>query len=323
MFGLGDEFAADVDGLHPAVLDRATGFACFRAGAPGAHYLPFAYNRVRVSGKLTQRCYSYIRFEPGDEYISSNVTIVDEQGNQLIQIDGYEVKRVPEDLLEASDAEAAAGANRQAQAAAPEPPKPKKVAARILSEDGVEVFRRILTLKSLPQVTVACRDLRAVQAEIRGVLGARGAQATTEDQGTQTFYARPELATPYEEPRNDLERALADIWRTMLGLEKVGVNDDFLELGGNSLLGIQIASRIRADFEIELSAATFYKSPTVALLAAASSRRCRPAFDESALSEALDEIEAEAACKHERHKGHQDTKPEQLSTTEDTEDTES
>ena len=297
IFGLGDEFAHDFDvyGLHPAVLDRATGFACFRAGAPGAHYLPFAYNRVRVSGKLTQRCYSYVRFQPGNEYISSNVTIVDEQGNQLIQIDGYEVKRVAEELLEANDAEAAGGSNRPQPAAAAEPPKAKKVAARILSEDGIEVFRRILTLKSLPQVTVACRDLRAVQAEIRGVLGARGTQAKSDDQTAQTFYARPELATPYEEPRNDLERALADIWRTMLGLEKVGINDDFLELGGNSLLGIQIASRIRADFEIELSAATFYKSPTVALLAASIIETLQAGLDESALSEALDEIEAEAA----------------------------
>ena len=305
VFSLDEQFAGDFDvyGMHPAMLDRATGFAVFRAGAPGAHYLPFAYNRVRISGKLTRKCYSHIRFEPGDEYVSSNVTIFDEQGNQLIQIDGYEVKRVPEELLATNNAELAGGGTSRRLPTAPvEPPKPKKVVARILSEDGIEVFRRILTLRSLPQVTVACRDLRAVQAEIRGVLGARGSQAKGDDQGMQTFHPRPELATPYEEPRNDLERAVAGIWQTMLGIEKVGINDDFIDLGGNSLLGIQIASRIRSDFEIELSAATFYKSPTVALLTASIIETLQSGLDEGALSDALDELEAQdpdAAMKQE------------------------
>ena len=293
VFHLPEAFHSDLDvyGMHPAMMDRATGFAVFRFGAPGSHYLPFAYNRVRVSRGLPPTFYSHIRCEPAGEYVSSNVTIIDEQGNQVIQIDGYEVKAVPPDLLEASNPELIASGGQQPDS---DTSKRKKPAARILSSEGGEVFRRILTMRRFPQIAVACRELRAVQAEIRGVLGARGTPGKADEQGKQTLYRRPELATPYEEPRNDLERALAEIWQSMLGIEKVGIHDDFLELGGNSLLGIQIASRVRADFEIELSAATFYKSPTVALLAQSILETLQSGLDDEALAAALDEIDAES-----------------------------
>ena len=50
----------------------------------------------------------------------------------------------------------------------------------------------------------------------------------------------------YVAPRTDAERALADIWADVLGMERVGVEDDFFELGGDSILSFRILSRIRA-----------------------------------------------------------------------------
>lgn len=80
-------------------------------------------------------------------------------------------------------------------------------------------------------------------------------------------HARPKLHTPYVAPQNDLERALEGIWQDSLGIQAPGVNDSFVSLGGHSLLAIQVAARIRALFEIELSLASLYKSPTIAGLA--------------------------------------------------------
>jgi acyl transferase domain-containing protein/thioesterase domain-containing protein len=80
-------------------------------------------------------------------------------------------------------------------------------------------------------------------------------------------HARPKLRTPYVGPQNDLERALEGIWQDSLGIQSPGVNDSFVSLGGHSLLAIQVAARIRALFEIELSLASLYKSPTIAGLA--------------------------------------------------------
>jgi len=288
-FRLDERFHGDLDvyGMHPAVMDRATGFAVFKAGAPGAHYLPFAYNRIRVFAGLEGKVYSHVRYEQGDEFVSSNVTLFSMDGRELIQIEGYEVKRVPEDVLEA-------GTRPRSAVSAPvatDTGMGTRREARIVTADADGVLGRILSIRGLNQVAVACRDLRAVRAEIRGVLGASATQTGPADE-QQHLYPRPPLGNPYVEARNDLESALVDIWGAMLGIDKVGIHDDFLELGGNSLLGIQIASRIRTDFDIELSVATFYRSPTVALLAEAILETLQAGLSESELADVLDDIES-------------------------------
>ena len=77
-------------------------------------------------------------------------------------------------------------------------------------------------------------------------------------------HGRPNLSTPYLEPRNELERALAELWEKTLGISNIGVNDRFVALGGHSLLAIQLVSRIRNLFEIELPVAAFHRAPTIA-----------------------------------------------------------
>ncbi len=70
-------------------------------------------------------------------------------------------------------------------------------------------------------------------------------------------------------PRNETESLIAGIWAEVLGVEKVGAEDDFFKLGGHSLLATQLMSRIRDTFEVEMSFSRFFKAPTVAGVAAA------------------------------------------------------
>jgi amino acid adenylation domain-containing protein len=69
-------------------------------------------------------------------------------------------------------------------------------------------------------------------------------------------------------PRTLIEELLAEIWLDVLGLERVGIHDDFLEIGGHSLLAIRLIARLREAFQIELHLATLFEFPTVASLAA-------------------------------------------------------
>jgi amino acid adenylation domain-containing protein len=68
----------------------------------------------------------------------------------------------------------------------------------------------------------------------------------------------------YVDPRTPAEQTLADIFKMVLNVEGVGVYDNFFELGGHSILATQVVSRIREQFDVELSLRSFFTSPTVA-----------------------------------------------------------
>ncbi|MCK4257761.1 MAG: amino acid adenylation domain-containing protein [Halanaerobiales bacterium] len=68
-------------------------------------------------------------------------------------------------------------------------------------------------------------------------------------------------------PRNKIEEKLASIWSNVLGINQVGIFDTFFELGGNSITAIQLISRIRKNFTIELPVKLLFKLSTIAKLA--------------------------------------------------------
>jgi len=70
-------------------------------------------------------------------------------------------------------------------------------------------------------------------------------------------------------PRTDLERILVGMWSAMLGLaaEKIGVKDNFFDLGGNSLLLVKVSGMIAKHFSIQLRVTQLFQSPTVESLA--------------------------------------------------------
>ena len=75
------------------------------------------------------------------------------------------------------------------------------------------------------------------------------------------------LDEAYVAPRTATEEQLAEIWAEVLGLERIGVNDNFFGLGGHSLLAIQVISKIRDAFAIEPSIQALFDAPTIAQLA--------------------------------------------------------
>ncbi|HKY28110.1 MAG TPA: condensation domain-containing protein, partial [Pyrinomonadaceae bacterium] len=86
---------------------------------------------------------------------------------------------------------------------------------------------------------------------IRSVVGAATGRGTRE----------------YTPPRNASEQKLAEIWTEVLGVDRIGVNDDFFALKGHSLLATQVLSRIRDGFKVQLPLRCLFESPTIAALA--------------------------------------------------------
>ncbi|MFN2633629.1 MAG: amino acid adenylation domain-containing protein [Thermoanaerobaculia bacterium] len=79
--------------------------------------------------------------------------------------------------------------------------------------------------------------------------------------------ARPELGTPFLEPRGRLEQEVSGILEEVLDVEPIGANDDFFELGGHSLKAARVISRIRQKFGVTIPIAGFFEAPSVAGLA--------------------------------------------------------
>ena len=71
----------------------------------------------------------------------------------------------------------------------------------------------------------------------------------------------------FEDPRDDVERRVAAIWSTHMGVPSVGVNDDFLELGGDSLSVLSIIAAIETEFGRPLDVYEFMSAASVRRLA--------------------------------------------------------
>ncbi|MGW6213145.1 phosphopantetheine-binding protein [Streptomyces sp. NPDC055109] len=78
---------------------------------------------------------------------------------------------------------------------------------------------------------------------------------------------RPDLGTSYTAPRNTVERHITAVWTELLGIERVGVHDNFFQLGGHSLLATQVASRLRKALRVDVPVRAVFDHPTPAELA--------------------------------------------------------
>jgi len=129
--------------------------------------------------------------------------------------------------------------------------------------EGADILRRILA-EPLTHVFVTSEDLLPMAERSRRSSAARELAALREQQSARPTYPRPEVGS-FAEPQNDLERQIAGIWSEVLGIAPIGANDNFFDLGGNSLLGLELFSRMRKALKAEkLPAYVLYEAPTVA-----------------------------------------------------------
>ncbi|HLO50174.1 MAG TPA: SDR family NAD(P)-dependent oxidoreductase, partial [Kamptonema sp.] len=135
----------------------------------------------------------------------------------------------------------------------------------ITSQEGVKALDYILS-NTFPQVIVSTRNLQTV-IEHDQISTLANVLENLETASIKSTHKRPILKTAYVEPSNDIEYRITSIYQELLGIDRVGINDSFFDLGGNSLIGIQLISRLRHYFQIELSIPSLFQSPSVAELA--------------------------------------------------------
>ena len=76
-------------------------------------------------------------------------------------------------------------------------------------------------------------------------------------------FVRPQLATLYKAPKTELEIRIAESWSALLKIDKIGVEDSFFELGGNSLLAIKAVADLKENWQYRLPVTKLYQYPTI------------------------------------------------------------
>lgn len=135
------------------------------------------------------------------------------------------------------------------------------LASFMSEEESHEAFLRALGL-GLPQVHVSTQDLHAVVEQGRRLDVATALEALTRADRRRGAYERPEIAAAYEPPSGARESFVCETLQLLLGIEKVGATDDFFELGGNSLLALDVVARVKRRFDAEVPVGRFLAQPT-------------------------------------------------------------
>lgn len=250
--------------LHPALMDLATGWAMeLIPGYEGrALWVPVGYDRVAVHAPLPAEIVSHIRLVPAEPgFARFDVTLAAPDGTVAARITGFTIKRLEGGFAATpapapSEVEFDAAADRALSPA--EARLQRNLALGIRPEEGAEAFRRALA-QSEPVIAVSSLDLAGLILE---------AERVEETPAEGTKFDRPELDSAFVAPRNDIERMLAGFWEELLGVEGVGVEDSFFDLGGHSLIAVRLFARVKKAFAVDFPISVLFEAPTVAKVAA-------------------------------------------------------
>ncbi len=168
-------------------------------------------------------------------------------------------------------------------------PGDQRLVAYIVPADGqtvdVEELRRLCKAKLAPYMvpsTFVC--LEAFPTTPNRKLDRRALPAPDG--------ARPDLARSYVAPGSPVEETLASIWREVLGVDRVGIDDDFFDLGGHSLLAVKMLARVQESFGLDLYLGTVFDHSTIRELAAAVTDDLLGEAGDDELADLLAEAEA-------------------------------
>ncbi|WP_299601316.1 type I polyketide synthase [uncultured Tateyamaria sp.] len=255
--------------LHPGLMDLATGWAMdlIEGYDPMAYlWVPVSYRSVKVFRDLPDRILSWVR-NAGDnkatgEIANFDVTLVTPEGEVCVEIQGFSIRRMETSVGFAATEDTPA---TTAGAEVVQPLSPAEERLRhnlgqgIRAEEGAMLFLRALALKT-PQVVLSSLD-------IPGLIEQAGQADDSSAGGGQTF-ERPQLDSEYVEPEGAIETTLAGFWAELLGVDQIGAEDSFFDLGGHSLIAVRLFAKIRKTYSVDFPISVLFEAPTIRKVAA-------------------------------------------------------
>ncbi|SHH54662.1 type I polyketide synthase [Cognatishimia maritima] len=256
--------------LHPGLLDIGTGWAMSLIEGYTARHLwvPVSYGALRHYGTLPTTVHSWVKAVRGassDGSVSFDIVLADTQGRVCVEVDGLTLRRLesafsPQSLPAPREAELVRDTPAQRHAlSANEQRLQDTLAMGITADEGPEALRRAMALGQ-SSVVVSSVDVDDLLWQVNDVSAAA-------DQDSQGF-ERPDLDVDFVAPRNDVERTLTGFWQDLLGIEQVGIQDNFFDLGGHSLIAVRLFAMVKKAYRTEFPISVLFEAPTVEACAA-------------------------------------------------------
>jgi amino acid adenylation domain-containing protein len=158
---------------------------------------------------------------------------------------------------------------------------------------GRELFGRALAAGA-PQIAISGDDLIDALRQA----APQPLDKSSHDSEKPACHPRPALSAPYVAPATEVHEQLCQIWQQLLGVEPIGIQDDFFDLGGHSLLGTQLVAQVQEAFGVRIPLRSLFETPTVRELAFAIETEMEELAMDSedvlAAVEALSEAEVES-----------------------------
>ncbi|MFV2051356.1 type I polyketide synthase [Aliiroseovarius sp. YM-037] len=255
--------------LHPGLMDLATGWAMeLIAGyKPTYLWVPVSYQSVRVYRALPAEIVSWVR-NAGEnradgEMAAFDVTITTPEGEVCVDIKGFSIRR-----MESVSGFATSAPEETSDASAVDAPRPLSPAEErlrhnlsqgIRADEGADAFFRALGT-GLPQVIVSSLDLNGLIEQ--------AADTNDDAESSEQKFQRPELDSDYVAPENPIEERLAAMWQDLLGVDQVGVEDSFFDLGGHSLIAVRLFAQVRKAYQVDFPISVLFEAPTIRKCAA-------------------------------------------------------
>ena len=258
------EFAPEVHTyrLHPALLDMATGSAMLLIKgneAAGYLYVPISYGNISIAAALPATCYAYVRGRSlvsiEDPIATFDVTILDQDGNAIIDIRDFSVRQIRDlSLLESANPPAGSGLASARRSEEIDGHQPGQAPDAISSQEGGRAFERLLASPHVSSLVIFPSDFSAYVdlGKPRHTIAA----------------IERSVAAPSGNSNDEVEVTLARWWKELLGVESVGGQESFFDLGGNSLTGVRLLAKVKKQYGVDLKLGILSSAPTIEKLCA-------------------------------------------------------
>jgi pimeloyl-ACP methyl ester carboxylesterase/acyl carrier protein len=134
----------------------------------------------------------------------------------------------------------------------------------ITTKDGLEAFKRALN-SDLTQVIVSPESLNHLLEQSQAPFDPTMYLSRIQN-GTKVPPQESSQRDGQNQPTKEVEAVLAEIWNSVFGFEQIGIHDNFSQVGGHSLLAMQIVAQIRSSYQIHFTLREFFAAPTIAQL---------------------------------------------------------